>query len=423
MLAVLGVSYVVAGDYAGWNYGFAASGWGGLAIAVVLAAALYLCIVFALAELASMIPAPGGAFAFAKEAFGGFGGYAAATCVAAEYISATAVIGIFLVSYFQALFGFGGPIVIAGVYLIFLTLHLLGVGEAMKVLVALSAGALIGLITFFVVTMPHFTIARLWSGGDNVPAGFLPFGIAGIWTALPYAMAFFLAVEGVPLASAETKDPIKSVPRAMIWAWSTLVILAIGTLIATGGSTDIGTLAASDSPLLVAMSAVKASPIVISAVNALGLAAIAASFFSLIYAYSRQIFAMAAAGYLPRFLAATNRRSSPYAALLVPAVIALPLTIGGNAAALVAVTMLSASASYLLIFGAFLRLRKLGARPRPYRAPGGIATAWIGIVLCCIIAASCFAVARVWSLVTLVIILLVLTYYPRARAMAARLPR
>ena len=42
LLAGLGVSYVISGDYSGWNFGLAEGGFGGLAIAAIVIAAMYL---------------------------------------------------------------------------------------------------------------------------------------------------------------------------------------------------------------------------------------------------------------------------------------------------------------------------------------------------------------------------------------------
>ncbi len=54
LLTGLGVAYVVSGDFSGWNNGLAQGGFGGLAIAAVLMGLMYTCLVFALAELASI---------------------------------------------------------------------------------------------------------------------------------------------------------------------------------------------------------------------------------------------------------------------------------------------------------------------------------------------------------------------------------
>ena len=57
LLAGLGVSYVVSGDYSGWNFGLARGGFGGLAIATAVVAAMYLALVLGMAELSAALPA------------------------------------------------------------------------------------------------------------------------------------------------------------------------------------------------------------------------------------------------------------------------------------------------------------------------------------------------------------------------------
>ena len=44
----------------------------------------------------------------------------------------------------------------------------------------------------------------------------LPFGLLGIWAAVPFAIWFFLAVEGVPLAAEEAREPERDVPRGIV---------------------------------------------------------------------------------------------------------------------------------------------------------------------------------------------------------------
>src|SRR5690349_11630212 len=79
LLAGLGVSYVVSGDFSGWNFGLAHGGFGGLLIAVVVIAAMYFCMVLGLAELSSALPAAGGGYTFARRALGPWGGFATGT--------------------------------------------------------------------------------------------------------------------------------------------------------------------------------------------------------------------------------------------------------------------------------------------------------------------------------------------------------
>ena len=53
LLAGLGVSYVISGDYSGWNFGLGQGGFGGLLIASVVIAGMYLAMVLGMAEMSS----------------------------------------------------------------------------------------------------------------------------------------------------------------------------------------------------------------------------------------------------------------------------------------------------------------------------------------------------------------------------------
>ena len=74
LLTGLGISYVISGDFAGWNFGIAEAGWGGFAIAACLMAVMYFALVLSLAEMSSAIPAAGGGYSFARQVMGPAGG-------------------------------------------------------------------------------------------------------------------------------------------------------------------------------------------------------------------------------------------------------------------------------------------------------------------------------------------------------------
>src|SRR3712207_7704101 len=46
--AGLGIAYVISGDYAGWSFGIAEGGWGGLLIATILMGLMYTAMIFSL---------------------------------------------------------------------------------------------------------------------------------------------------------------------------------------------------------------------------------------------------------------------------------------------------------------------------------------------------------------------------------------
>src|SRR5690606_40388853 len=124
------------------------------------------------------------------------------------------------------------------------------------------------------------------------------------------------------------------------------------------------TLVASGIPLVEALTSAYGSSTWMSGfVNLVGLAGLIASFFSIIFAYSRQIFALSRAGYLPRKLSLTNRNKVPVLALIVPGLIGFALSLTGQGDLLILVAVFGATISYVLILASHITLRP----PRPDR--------------------------------------------------------
>jgi len=102
-----------------------------------------------------------------------------------------------------------------------------------------------------------------------------------------------------------------------------------------------------------------------------GLAGLIASFFSIIFAYSRLTFALSRAGYLPTILSLTNSRRAPFLALIVPGVIGFILSLTGDGAKLVNIAVFGATISYALMMLSHIVLRSREPDlERPYRTPG-----------------------------------------------------
>lgn len=221
LLIGLGVAYVISGDFAGWNFGIAQGGWGGMFIATALAALMYLCLCLSMSEMSTMMPTAGGGYSFARAAFGPFGGYLTGTAILIEYAIAPAAIAVFIGGYCESLFGINGWMIYLACYAIFMGIHLKGAGEALKIMFAITLVAAVALVVFIGAMIPHFNAQNLFDIPASTGVGaslFLPHGYLGIWAAVPFAIWFFLAVEGVPLAAEEAKDPAKSLPRGLIGA-------------------------------------------------------------------------------------------------------------------------------------------------------------------------------------------------------------
>ena len=205
--------------------------------------------------------------------------------------------------------------------------------------------------------------------------------IGGVFSALPFAIWFFLAIEGVAMAAEEARSP-KVIPIAYIAGILTLLVLAFGVMIFAGGVGDWRQIANINDPLPQAMKIVVGS-------NSgwmhmlvwLGLFGLIASFHGIIMGYSRQMFALGRAHYLPAVLARLHPRfGTPWVAILAGAVVGIIaiygdslLTIQGQSltAAIVTLSVFGALTAYVISMTSLFRLRAVEPDlPRSYRAPG-----------------------------------------------------
>ncbi len=422
LLAGLGIAYVISGDAAGWHFGLGVGGWGGLLIATLLMATMYTAMVFALAELSAALPVAGGGYAFARRALGPLGGFMTGTAILIEYTLAPAVVATFIGGYMDTLIGFGGPVVYLLCYLIFVGIHLYGVGEALKVMFVITAIAVVAIAAFILGMIPQFEVANLFNIDPTNAAGaspFLPFGFVGIWAAFPFAIWFFLAIEGVPLAAEETRDPATDMPKGLIAGMAALLLFAM--LILVFGPGGAGSAVFSSDEMLAAPSvlplaldeAYGGTNVLSTFVNIAGLAALIASFFSIIFAYSRQLFALSRAGYLPRFLSVTTSgRRTPWVALVVPAVIGFLLSLTGAGATLLNTAVFGAAISYVLMMLSHIVLRSREPDlERPYRTPGGVATSGVAFVLAVLAVIATFIVDRNAAFIMLGVYVLFIAYF------------
>ncbi|WP_200302787.1 ethanolamine permease [Streptomyces adelaidensis] len=420
LLTGLGVAYVVSGDFSGWNFGLAEGGFGGLAIATVLMGTMYACMVFALAELSAILPTAGGGYGFARRALGPWGGFLTGTAILIEYVLAPAAIVIFIGDYVESLGLFGltssWPVYLF-CFALFIGIHLWGVGEALIVSFVVTGIAVAALVVFALGALPDFDVASL----DDIPVdaaafgsnSWLPMGLLGIWAAFPFGMWFFLGVEGVPLAAEETKDPARTLPKAIRWSMGVLVVLAVITFLAATGARGSNAIQEAGNPLVEALQPDgKATPLS-RFVNYAGLAGLVASFFSLIYAGSRQLFALSRAGYLPRVLSLTSSRKAPYLGLLVPGTIGFVLAAAtGDGALLLNIAVFGATISYALmsLSHIVLRRREPGLE-RPYRTPGGVLTSSVALVLACSALVATFLVDVTAAFIALGVYAVAVAYF------------
>ena len=378
----IAVGLVISGEYFGWSYGWNTAGTLGFLVATVLVATMYTTFIFSFTELSTAIPHAGGPFAYARRAFGPNGGFIAGFATLVEFVFAPPAIALAIGAYLNVQFpGINPKWFALGAYVIFIGLNWVGIGIAAAFELFVTVLAIFELLVFMGVVAPGWSLANFvahgWSGSSTFSSAAIP----GIFASIPFAIWFFLAIEGAAMAAEEARDPRRTIPLAYTTGILTLVVLAFGVMIFAGGVGDWRQLANINDPLPQAMKAVVGGQSGwLHMLVWIGLFGLVASFHGIIMGYSRQIFALARAGYLPATFAALSPRfNTPHRALLAGGMVGIVaifsdewVQFGGQTltANIVTMSVLGAIVMYLVSMAALFKLRRSEPRlERTYRAP------------------------------------------------------
>ncbi|WP_020647810.1 ethanolamine permease [Solimonas variicoloris] len=378
----IAVGLVISGEYFGWSYGWASAGTLGFLVTTALVAVMYATFIFSFTELTTAIPHAGGPFAYSYRAFGPFGGFIAGFATLIEFVFAPPAIALSIGAYLNVQFPALDPKLAAvGAYLIFMTLNIAGVTIAATFELCVTLLAIFELLVFMGVVSPGFSWSHFAANGWAGASTFSGAAIGGIFAAIPFAIWFFLAIEGAAMAAEETREPKKVIPKAYVGGILTLVVLAFGVMFFAGGVGDWSKLSNINDPLPQAMKIVVGeSSGWLHMLVWIGLFGLIASFHGIIMGYSRQIFAMARAGYLPGFFATVHpKRKTPHWAILAGGAIGILaifsdtfVQIGGQplTANIVTMSVFGAILLYIVSMLSLFKLRRSEATlERPFRAP------------------------------------------------------
>ena len=354
-LWAIAVGLVISGDYFGWNFGLKETSPFGMLLAVLCVSVMYICFIFSYTELSTAIPHSGGPYAFARRALGPLGGLVAGVATLLEFVFAPPAIALAIGSYVHFRMPQLGKIQVAVLmYFVFAALNCWGVELAVTFELFVTGLAVFELLLFFGICGPHVKLANLLS------EPLLPTGIKGIFAALPFAIWFYLALEGVAMSAEEVVRPERDIPRGYIAGLCTLVVLALGTLICTSGVTQTANLIQDESPLPHAMATVLRPdhPLTHMMVY-IGLFGLLASFHGIMMGYSRQVYALARAGYLPRLMAFIHPRlRTPLWSIALTCAVGALATRYGDTDALITLSVLGALGVYGISMAAVIKLRR-----------------------------------------------------------------
>jgi ethanolamine permease len=393
-LWALGVAAVISGDFFGWNYGLASGFWG-MTAALAIMTVMYAGLCFSIAEMSPALPHTGGAYSFARTSMGPWGGYVTGLAENMEYILTPATIVVGIGGYLAAIFGTPKsmePVWWIASYAVFVALNVYGVELSFRFSIAIAMAALAALAVFWIGAIPYLDFKR-WA--LDVPWH----GWRGVLDALPFALWFYLAIEQLPLASEESHDPRRDMPKGILYGLLTLIACSFLTLYVSASiAPGAAKVAQSQEPLFLGYSTMfGANAKILAAIACIGLIA---SFHTIIFAYGRQIYSLSRAGYFPTWLSVTHaRHKTPVRALAAGSALGLAaafaISISGQKGAVGAVLLnmavFGAVIAYILQMASFIVLRlRFRSIERPYRSPLGITGAALAAIIAAVTLVTLF---------------------------------
>ncbi len=346
---------------------------GAAAILAYLVAALAMgLIALCFAESGSRVTRAGGAYAYVETAFGPFAAWIVGLLIyLGVQLIASAVVGSVFVRSLSVLMpgvasGLPRALLLVAIYSVFAAINVRGgarlgakvvEGVTLVKLTPLVVLVLIGLVAY----RPEFV---RW---DAMPPA------ADVARMAMRLLYLFAGLEAVLSVSGELRDPSRTVPRGVLGGLAVVTVIYLGLQFAARGLLGPELPSHTQAPLADAAEVVLGSPgrtlmLLAAVISTLG-------FLSAdMLASPRTLFAMAAAGRLPRGIAAVHPRfGSPAVAIVLHAALALILAILADFDTLTALASSALLLIYLLCCSATLVLqyRKVGADTVAFRLPAG----------------------------------------------------
>ena len=356
----IGVGNVISGMYFGWNLGLEKGGTFGMGIATLIIILMYICFSYSYAELACAIPKAGGGFDFTIRAFGKRVGFIAGISQVILYLFGPPAIALGVATNLHLAFP-QFPVIHSAivVYIIFTSINIIGVKTAASFEIVITIIAVIGLLVFAFVAMHFFKF-------ENILIKPSINGASGIVGSIPFAIWFFLGIEGLANVAEESANPAKDLSRGFSYSIITLIFLCVITFIASigvGGWEKIvfnNQNEVSDSPLPLALQMIYSNThwlyYFILYVSILGLVA---SFHGGLLAGGRATFELSRIGFAPKILSQINHKfKTPTNALIINSLIGVIIIISGKTGQIITLAVFGLLTLYILSMASLLQLRK-----------------------------------------------------------------
>ena len=390
----------------------------GIVLSFVAAGLLCMLVGLAYAELASLIPAAGSAYAYTFASLGEGMAFLCGWSLIIGYIVTASAVAVGFSAYFSGMMASLGmeipkallttapeggiinlPAVVIALLIGLLLAH--GTKESSRLNTILISLTICAIIAFLVVTTPHMDLSK------NMEP-FLPFGTAGIMTGAAVVFFSFMGFDTVATSAEECKTPEKSLPIGIIASvFVCLCIYAVVAFVLTG-TINYADLDRAD-PVAYCLRTIGYTGLA-NLVTVGILFGMITTLIVYIFGQARVFFAMSRDGFLPKTMANIHPKyGTPYFITLVgSAIIAF---IAGCVPMLYIVELANTGvlAAFFIVFVGLISLRRNAPDlPRTFHFPMLYVLAPIGMAVCLYLI---WALSLVTNITFIVLMIVGLLFY------------
>jgi len=332
-------------------------------IAFLLAAVLSLLTGLSYAELSSMFPSAAGEYEYTRHAMPEWLAFVVGWTMIVGLVVASATVSIGFARYVRYFVDVDVRLASLALLVFASAVSMLGIKQSARLTVGLSAVQVAGLVLLAAIGLPHVGDVDLFSGR----------GLGGVLSAAALVFFAFIGFDEVITLAEETRDPSRTVPRALLLALGLSTALYVAVAIGAVSVLGADALAASPRPLADVMAHVLgdrgatlvAAIAVLTTTNTTLLALTAAS---------RVTYGMAKAGAMPQPFAIVHPgRQTPIRAIAAVGGIATAFAAVGDFAMVAAVTDFAVYVVFLAVNATVVILRRTHPElRRPFAVIGTI---------------------------------------------------
>jgi APA family basic amino acid/polyamine antiporter len=366
-------------------------------------------LVLCFAEAASHFSEPGGAYLYARTAFGEFVGFETGWMNwLARVTSLASLSNGFVVALALLIPGLAEGLprmaVIVAVIVILALIHLAGVKYGAASIYVFTFGKLVPLVGFIVIALIAFR-------HNPIPASMTLPGPGTNWNeAVLFLLFAYAGFENLGVPAGEFKNPRRDLPFALLVG--ILAIAAIYVLAQLGAMASLPDLSKSRTPIASA-AAELVGPIGALIVTIGALLSMAGTNSGTMLEGSRMLYALSLGRPRLRVISYVHEKfRTPSVAIAIHATVALALALGGTFATLAKLSAVARLATYLFTAAAVPRLRKLN---EGFRVPGGYLLPILGVAVGLIIVLTLDRMRMILGAIAIIVGAIIYFVAPRER--------